>query len=161
MTNHTFLNFFYCHIFSSCREQQFFHCVIRLLTDQRQKKYYSAGQKNWPPKFSLHLIASHAFCFHRTVTSHVSIDSSFSQLANALSFIFVDAHGRSRGQVKEKSHFSEIINFKYAKMKERKKERNSLFGLTVAVSTSQHDMTQYTERERKNCHGQILIKESL
>ena len=43
----------------------------------------------------------------------VSIDSVFSQLANSLSFSFRDTHRRSRGQEKEKSHLSEIINFKY------------------------------------------------
>ena len=43
-------------------------------------------KKNGPPKFSLQLIASHAFCFHCTVSSHISIDSWFSQLANELRY---------------------------------------------------------------------------
>ena len=73
-------------------------------------------KKQRPPRFSLHLIASHVFCFHRTVVNHISIDSLFPQLANALSFIFQGAHRRSRGQVKgqvkEKSNLSEIINYR-------------------------------------------------
>ena len=54
--------------------------------------------KKEPPKFHLHLIAPYAFYFHRTVTSYISIDSLFSQLANALSFIILGDHRKSRAE---------------------------------------------------------------
>ena len=44
---------------------------------------------------------SHVFCFHRTVTSHISIDSLFPQIANALLFIFLDVPWRSRSSERE------------------------------------------------------------